>query len=71
MPFKLFAKTQNKSALQGALDGDQARRQTTAEAEVLSGGAEKTEEGQEPLFKRPANANAVFHVDLMGAWLKP
>ena len=72
MQFKLFSRAQGKSALQQGLDRDRVEQETGREAEVLSSELpEAQREGDKPIFKRPAQPNAVFHVDLMGAWLKP
>ena len=73
MQFKLFSREPGKSALQHALDRDRAGQEPDTGAESTIGEIPETPEaeGAKPLLKRPAQPNAMFHVDLMGAWLKP
>lgn len=63
----LFIPTSDKTSLQKQLDREQATNASTAVEDVP---AEQTPELQErPIFAKPKKE--VFHVDLMGGWVKP
>jgi hypothetical protein len=66
---KLFIRsTSDKTKLQKQLDCEQASRSATA-VEALPVETER-ELGNRAIFAKPKN-EAIFHVDLLGGWVKP
>lgn len=64
---KLFIRTSNKSSIQKQLD---AERESTAQTAVEETPVEQQAlDEQRPLVGKPKKT--VFHVDLMGGWVKP
>lgn len=65
-----FTRESQRSRMQETLDREQGTTQTVEE---FPGDApeSQTPEGNKPLFKKPADKMKVFHVDLLGGWLKP
>lgn len=70
MQFKLFSRRFGRSTLQQALDRDSAADQIGTGTDETICQPPAASNADKPLFKRPAQPNAVFRIDLMGEWLK-
>jgi hypothetical protein len=65
-----FTRESHRSNMQETLNREQGTKQAVEEFPD-DAPESQTPEGNKPLFKKPGDKMKVFHVDLLGGWLKP